>query len=321
MSKENKPNGDLEDIRSQADDLLKSLDLVDTPSESSPKSTSTKDARESPPAKPTAQKSSSSSSKTVLVAAGSLAGLSVVIIGGLIGLEFSKQATLNLKSELAAQEARASRETAARVQAELARERENAAIELAERERAAKEQAAIEQAAREQAAREQVARERAEREQAARERESSERAARAQAERDRVVRERKEAERLASLRTQLKSKGWSEAGSSGLLFRWCTPGSEDSKIGLGPDCSAPNNARIWFGIEFYCLSKNCSGVIEGTFGSNNWIAQERVSLGYIRFKLSQRRVFTFNQTKYRPGVQTWISKAGGYCGDARWEKC
>ena len=66
----------------------------------------------------------------------------------------------------------------------------------------------------------------------------------------------------------------------------------------------------------YCLSKNCSGVIEGTFGSNNWIAQERVSLGYIRFKLSQRRVFTFKQTKYRPGVQTWISKAGGYCGDA-----
>ena len=117
MSKENKPNGDLEDVRSQADDLLKSLDLVDTPSESSPKSASTKDARESPPAKPTAQKSSSSSSKTVLVAAGSLAGLSVVIIGGLIGLEFSKQATLNLKSELAAQEARASRETAARVAA------------------------------------------------------------------------------------------------------------------------------------------------------------------------------------------------------------
>ena len=281
MSKENKPNGDLEDIRSQADDLLKSLDSVDTPSESSPKSASTKDARESPPAKPTEQKSSSSSSKTVLVAAGSLAGLSVVIIGGLIGLEFSKQATLNLKSELAAQEARASRETAARVQAELARERENAAIELAERERAAKEQA----------------------------------------ERDRVVRERKEAERLASLRTQLKSKGWGEAGSSGLLYRWCNSDSEDSKIGLGPDCSAPNNARIWFGIEFYCLSKNCSGVIEGTFGSNNWIAQERVSLGYIRFKLSQRRVFTFKQTKYRPGVQTWISKAGGYCGDARWEKC
>ena len=316
MSKENKPNGDLEDIRSQADDLLKSLDSVDTPSESSPKSASTKDARESTPAKPTAQKSSSSSSKTVLVAAGSLAGLSVVIIGGLIGLEFSKQATLNLKSELAAQEARASRETAARVQAELARERENAAIELAERERAAKEQAA-----REQAAREQVARERAEREQAARERESSERAARAQAERDRVVRERKEAERLASLRTQLKSKGWQDAGSSGLLFRWCNSDSEDSKIGLGPDCSAPNNARIWFGIEFYCLSKNCSGVIEGTFGNNNWIAQERVSLGYIQFKLSQRRVFTFKQTKYRPGVQTWISKAGGYCGDARWEKC
>ena len=316
MSKENKPNGDLEDIWSQADDLLKSLDSVDTPFESSPKSASTKDARESPPAKPTAQKSSSSSSKTVLVAAGSLAGLSVVIIGGLIGLEFSKQATLNLKSELAAQEARASRETAARVQAELARERENAAIELAERERAAKEQVA-----REQAAREQVARERAEREQAARERESSERAARAKAERDRVVRERKEAERLASLRTQLKSKGWQEAGSSGLLFRWCNSESDDSKIGLGPDCSAPNNARIWFGIEFYCLSKNCSGVIEGTFGSNNWIAQERVSLGYIRFKLSQRRVFTFKQTKYRPGVQTWISKAGGYCGDARWEKC
>ena len=311
MSKENKSNGDLEDIRSQADDLLKSLDSVDTPSESSPKSASTKDARESPPAKPTAQKSSSSSSKTVLVAAGSLAGLAVVIIGGLIGLEFSKQATLNLKSELAVQEARASRETAARVQAELARERENAAIELAERERAAKEQAA----------REQVARERAEREQAARERESSERAARAQAERDRVVRERKEAERLASLRTQLKSKGWQEAGSSGLLFRWCNSESEDSKIGLGPDCSAPNNARIWFGVEFYCLSKNCSGVIEGTFGNNNWIAQERVSLGYIQFKLSQRRVFTFKQTKYRPGVQTWISKAGGYCGDARWEKC
>ena len=297
MSKENKPNGDLEHIRSQADDLLKSLDSVDTPSESSPKSASTKDARESPPAKSTAQKSSSSSSKTVLVAAGSLAGLSVVIIGGLIGLEFSKQTTLNLKSELAAQEARASREKAARVQAELTREREKAA-------------------------REQAARERAEREQAARERESSERAARAQAERDRVVRERKEAERLASLRTQLKSKGWQEAGSSGLLYRWCNSASEDSKIGLGPDCSAPSGARYkWFGVELYCLSTNCNGVIEGTFGRSGWTALERVSLGYIRFKPSQRRVFTFKTTKNRESNIAWPSKAGGYCGDARWEKC
>ena len=323
MAKENKPGGDLNDIRSQTDDLLKSLDSVDTPSKSSPKPSSTGNTSAFQ-AKLPPQKAASSSTKTILVAAGSLAGIAVVIIGGLVALEASKQATLNRQAELAAQEARANRETAARVQAELARERENAARELAERERAAKEQAAKEQAAREQAAREQAARERAAKELAAREREASERAAREQAARERAARERKEAERLASLRRQLKSKGWREAGSSGLLYRFCNPASTDSKRGIGADCPAPTgNYYGWFGVEVYCLSTNCSGVIEGTFGTtgSSWVAHERVSLGYIRLSPNQRRVFTFKKTKTRKRASIWLSKAAGYCGDSDWKKC
>ena len=322
MAEENKPGGDLNDIRSQTDDLLKSLDSVDKAPKSPPKTSSTGSTRDFPPAKPPVQKSPSSSIKTILVAAGSLAGIAVVIIGGLVALEASKQATLNRQAQLAAQEARANRETAARVQAELARERENAARELAERERLAKEQAAKEQAAREQLAREEAERERAARELAAREREARERAARAQAERDRAAREQKEAERLASRRRQLKSKGWQEAGSSGLLYRYCHSEASNEQRRLGADCSKPNgNYYSWFGVEFYCLSTNCSGVIEGTFGPREFIAKERVNLGYIRFKPNQRRFFTFKRKSDRNWGRVWLSKAGGWCGDSEWEKC
>ena len=186
MAKENKPNGNLEDIRSQADDLLKSLDSLDTPSESSSKSASKSGPRESPPAKPQAQKSSLFSVKNILSPARSLGVITIVILGGLLVLETNKQATFNRQAELAAQEARAYREKEARVRAELKREREarqKAARELAERDRASKEQAAKEKAAREQASRKRAAREQAAREQAAREQ-----AARAQAAREREAR-------------------------------------------------------------------------------------------------------------------------------------
>ena len=270
MAKENKPGGDLNNIRSQTDDLLRSLDSVDTASKSSPKPLSTGRTSASSPAKPPAQKSSSSSTKTILLAAGSLAGIAVVIIGGLVALEASKQATLSREAELAKQQA--------------IRDRAALAKEKAEREKAAREEA----------------------------------------ERERAAREQEEFERLANLREQLKSKGWREAGSSGLLFRYCNPGSNDSKLGLGANCSEPKNNRYrWFGAEFYCLSTNCSGEIEGTFGSagNSWVAQERVSLGYISFKPMQRRVFTFKQTRDRGAASSWMSKAGGFCGDSEWEKC
>ena len=318
MAKENKPGGDLNDIRSQTDDLLKSLDSVDTPSKSSPKPSSTGNTSAFQ-AKLPPQKAASSSTKTILVAAGSLAGIAVVIIGGLVALEASKQATLNRQAELAAQEARANRETAARVQAELARERENAARELAERERAAKEQAAKEQAAREQLAREEAERERAARELAAREREASERAAREQLARDREARERKEAERLASLRGQLKSKGWNEVGSSGLLFRWCNPSANQAN--LGRECSNTTSNRYWFGLEFYCLSTSCSGVIEGAFGDKGRYALDTFSHGYISFKPNQKRTLIFTQSRDL-GDRTWLNKAAGYCDkDRYWRKC
>ena len=180
MAKENKPNENLEDIRSQADDLLKSLDSLDTPSESSSKSASKSGPRESPPAKPQAQKSSLFSVENILSQARSLGVITIVILGGLLVLETNKQATFNRQAELAAQEARAYREKEARVRAELKREREarqKAARELAERERASKEQAAKEKAAREQASRQRAAREMAAREQAAREREARKQAA------------------------------------------------------------------------------------------------------------------------------------------------
>ena len=191
MAKENKPNGNLEDIRSQADDLLKSLDSLDTPSESSSKSASKSGPRESPPAKPQAQKSSLFSVKNILSPARSLGVIAIVILGGLLVLETNKQATFNRQAELAAQEARAYREKEARVRAELKREREarqKAARELAERDRASKEQAAKEKAAREQASRKRAAREQAAREQAAREQAAREQAARAQAAREREAR-------------------------------------------------------------------------------------------------------------------------------------
>ena len=101
MAEENKPGGDLNDIRSQTDDLLKSLDSLDKAPKSSPKSSSTRSKRDSSPAKPPAQKSSSSSVNNILVAAGSLVGIAVVIIGGLLALEASKQATLSREAELA----------------------------------------------------------------------------------------------------------------------------------------------------------------------------------------------------------------------------
>ena len=277
MSKENKPNGDLEDIRSQADDLLKSLDSVDTPSESSPKSASTKGARESPPAKPTAQKSSSSSSKTVLVAAGSLAGLAVVIIGGLIGLEFSKQATLNLKTEIAA------------------------------REQAAREQVAREQEAREQAAREQAAREQEAREQAAREQEA---------------REQKEAERLSGLRRELVAKGWNEVGSSGLLFRYCNPGANNSS--LGNECSEPSGQfDFWFGVELYCLNTICRGVVEGSFGDEYRNVLQIDTHSYASLTSGEKRIFLFARTKGSSLAKVWLSKAAGFCDgkERRWRKC
>ena len=184
MAKENKPNGNLEDIRSQADDLLKSLDSLDTPSESSSKSASKSGPRESPPAKPQAQKSSLFSVENILSPARSLGVITIVILGGLLVLETNKQATFNRQAELAAQEARAYREKEARVRAELKREREarqKAARELAERDRASKEQAAKEKAAREQASRKRAAREQAAREQAARAQAAREREARKQA--------------------------------------------------------------------------------------------------------------------------------------------
>ena len=321
MAKDNKPDRSLNDIRSQTDDLLKSLDSVDTASNSSTKPSSAGSTSYSSAAKPPPQKSSSSSVKTILIAAGSLAGIAVVIIGGLVALEASKQATLNRQAELAAQEARANRETAGRVQAELARERERAARELAERERVAKEQAAKEQAAREQAAREEAERERAARELAAREREASERAARERLARDREARERKEAERLASLRGQLKSKGWREAGSSGLLYRWCNPGSNEAN--LGPECSNTTDNRngYWFGLEFYCLSTSCSGVIEGAFGDKRWNVQVTDSRGYIPFKTNQRRILIFSRSD-KGGGSTWPSRAAGYCNKrGYWSEC
>ena len=321
MAEENKPGGDLNDIRSQTDDLLKSLDSVDNAPKSPPKSSSTGSTRDFPPAKPPAQKSSSSSIKTILVAAGSLAGIAVVIIGGLVALEASKQATLNRQAELAAQEARANRETAARVQAELARERENAARELAERERAAKEQAEKEQAAREQADREQAARERAARELAAREREASERAAREQAARDRAARERKEAERLASLRRQLIAKGWKEIGSSGLLHRYCDIETNDAS--LGASCAMPSGRfKRWFGVEVYCLSTSCSGLVAGSFGDRNWNQEITVSIGYIALEPEERRFFRFTRNRDASGYN-WISQAAGFCrrNSHLWEKC
>ena len=319
MAEENKPGGDLNDIRSQTDDLLKSLDSVDNAPKSPPKSSSTGSTRDFPPAKPPAQKSSSSSIKTILVAAGSLAGIAVVIIGGLVALEASKQATLNRQAQLAAQEARANRETAARVQAELARERENAARELAERERLAKEQAAKEQAAREQLAREEAERERAARELAAREREARERAARAQAERDRAAREQKEAERLASRRRQLKAKGWREAGSSGLLYRYCNPAANNAN--LGRECTNTRGGQFWFGLEFYCLSTTCNGIIEGAFGDKQWNIERKDGHGYISFNPNQRRTFIFSRAD-RGSAKVWPSRAAGYClKGGYWQKC
>ena len=268
MAEGNKPGGDLNDIRSQTDDLLKSLDSVDKAPKSPPKTSSTGSTRDFPPAKPPVQKSPSSSIKTILVAAGSLAGIAVVIIGGLVALEASKQATLSREAELAKQQAIRDRSAVAKEKAD----REKAAIEEAEKERAS--------------------------------------------------RERKEAERLASLRGQLKSKGWREAGSSGLLYRWCNPGSNNPD--LGRECTSPNTTgktRYWFGIDFYCLSANCSGVVEGAFGDEQWNVQATHSRGYISFKPNQRRTLTFSRTDKGSG-STWPSKAAGYCNKRGfWSEC
>ena len=165
---------------------------------------------------------------------------------------------------------------------------------------------AKQQAIRDQAA---LAKERAEREKAARE----------QLARDREARERKEAERLASLRGQLKSKGWNEVGSSGLLFRWCNPSANQAN--LGRECSNTTSNRYWFGLEFYCLSTSCSGVIEGAFGDKGRYALDTFSHGYISFKPNQKRTLIFTQSRDL-GDRTWLNKAAGYCDkDRYWRKC
>lgn len=265
MAQENKPDGDLNNIRSQTDDLLKSLDSVDTTSNSSPKPSPTGSTRYSSAVKPQPQKSSSSSVKTILIAAGSLAGIAVVIIGGLVAFEASKQATLIRESELAKQ-----------------------------------------QAIRDQAA---LAKERAEREKAARE----------QAKRDREAKEREEAERLDSLRGELKSKGWREVGTSGLLYRWCFSGANNSS--LGAECSAPAGSDGgWFGADFYCLSSSCSGIMEGSIGDANRNTKQTVSRGYLWIKQGERRVIGFNDDTTG---SVWISKAAGFCAtkDFSWRQC
>ena len=100
MAKENKLGGDLNDIRSQTDDLLKSLESLDIASKSLPKSASTERARDPSSAKPPAQKSSSSSVKTIWIAAGSFAGIAVVIIGGLVALDANKKVPPSREAEL-----------------------------------------------------------------------------------------------------------------------------------------------------------------------------------------------------------------------------
>ena len=295
MTKGNKSGGDLNDIQSQADDLLKSLDSLDESSKDSTQSASAGNTREPSPDKVLEQKSSSSSVKTILVAAGSFAGIAVVIIGGLIALETSKQATLSQQAELAAHEAREIREQAAR--------------EQAAREQAAREQAARDQAAREQAAREQAARQQAARQQAASEREAQ---------------ESKEAKRLASLRRELVAKGWERVGSSGLLFRNCNRSANE--VRLGPACEEPNvSSARWAGFEFYCLSKNCSGAL--SFASHNasdsaW--NDYMDLhqkGYTNFRRGEKRVVT---APVPAGLEyTWVLAAAGHCRNRNgsWRKC
>ena len=265
MAQKNKPDGDLNSIRSQTDDLLKSLDSVDTTSNSSPRPSSTGSARYSSAVKPPPQKSSSSSVKTILIAAGSLAGIAIVIIGGLVAFEASKQATLSREAELA-------RQQAIRDQAALAKERAALAKERAEREKA-----------------------------------------------EREAKEREEIEQMASLRGQLKSKGWEEAGSSGLLYRWCNPGANKNNLGL--ECSDTTNSRYWFGLDFYCLSASCSGVIEGAFGDSQWNVQVTDSRGYISLKPNQRRTLIFSRADGGEG-STWPSRAAGYCNKrGYWREC
>ena len=256
MAEENKPGGDLDNIRSQTDDLLKSLDSLDKAPKSSTK----------PSSAGSTQKPSSSSVKNILVAAGSLAGIAVVIIGGLLALEASKQATLSREAELAKQ-----------------------------------------QAIRDQAA---LAKEKADKEKAAREK----------AEREREARERKESERLASLRARLKSKGWWEVGSSGLLYRYCD--GHNNKTSLGTACSQPAGMlTTWFGTEFYCLSKSCSGVVQGSFGKEG-LTEQNVGRGHISLKPNQRRIIKFAQTTKR-SPRFWLSRAAGFCVSAEnyWERC
>ena len=310
MTKGNKSGGDLNDIQSQADDLLKSLDSLDESSKDSTQSASAGNTREPSPDKVLEQKSSSSSVKTILVAAGSFAGIAVVIIGGLIALETSKQATLSQQAELAAHEAREIREQAAR--------------EQAAREQAAREQAARDQAAREQAAREQAAREQAAREQAAREQAARQQAARQQAASEREAQESKEAKRLASLRRELVAKGWERVGSSGLLFRNCNRSANE--VRLGPACEEPNvSSARWAGFEFYCLSKNCSGAL--SFASHNasdsaW--NDYMDLhqkGYTNFRRGEKRVVT---APVPAGLEyTWVLAAAGHCRNRNgsWRKC
>ena len=253
MAEENKPGGDLNDIRTQTDDLLKSLDSLDKAPKSSTK----------PSSGGSTQKSSSSSVKTILVAAGCLAGIAVVIIGGLLALEASKQATLKL----------------------------------------AKQQAIRDQAV--------LDKEKVDREKEARE----------QDKREREAREQKETERLSSLRQELLAKGWEEIGTSGLLHRYCNPGN--NKSSLGDTCSNPDSSQVWFGVEFYCLSASCSGIVEGGFGGggSDWTVKTVVSRGYVALAPRERRILLFSQKNSFPG--SWLTQAAGFCRNNSylWEKC
>ena len=83
MARANKPGEDENDIKSQVDDLLKSLDLLDKPSKASTQSASTGNTRDPSPDKLPAQKTSSFSVLPILVAAASFAGIALIVIEGL----------------------------------------------------------------------------------------------------------------------------------------------------------------------------------------------------------------------------------------------
>ena len=280
-----KPSAEINNLKSQADELLKAFESAEEPSDSPSETASIGSTSDTAPTKPEADESLPSGLAEVRKAklvSDTQGGPKVWIPVGFFLFLFCLIALIGNQYEIS------SRREQAKL-AELQAQRDKAASLLAK---------------------EKEAREKADRELAL----------------ERELR-RKEKEELQLVernlevrRESLKSAGWAEVGGSGLLYRFCNPSQNRSR--LGKPCASPTGEfKWWAGYELYCLSETCSGRSVISMHPEEKFPEEFIS-SFITLRPGEKHEFIVT-TKKDYDKNTLI-QAAGLCRtqwDSPWKKC